>query len=96
MSFHFTVRFEVRPGREEEFRQALVQVLAPTRAEPGCLAIHAFESVREPVIFSIHSEWVDEAAFETHSQLPHTLRFLEAAERCLTHPVRGLRLREIG
>jgi quinol monooxygenase YgiN len=47
-------------------------------------------------VFAIHSEWVDEAAFERHAQLPHTVRFLEAAEKLLTHPVQGLRTREIG
>jgi quinol monooxygenase YgiN len=38
---------------------------------------------------------VDEAAFELHAQLPHTVRFLAAAEKLLPHPVQGLRTREI-
>ena len=36
-----------------------------------------------------------EAAFELHAGLPHTIRFLEAAERLLTHSIQGLRSREI-
>ena len=64
--------------------------------EPGCLAIHAFEWLREPFVFAIHSEWMDEAAFELHAQLPHTVRFLGAAKELLTHPEQGLRSREIG
>ena len=79
-----------------EFRGELLRVVDPTRAEIGCLAIHAFESLREPFVFAIHSEWADESAFELHAQLPHTVRFLEAAKKCLTHPVHGLRLLEIG
>jgi len=47
-------------------------------------------------VFAIHSEWVDEAAFELHARLPHTVRFLRAAEELLTHPVQGLRSRQIG
>jgi quinol monooxygenase YgiN len=39
---------------------------------------------------------VDEAAFELHAQLPHTIRFLGAAKELLTHPVQGLRSRQIG
>lgn len=73
-----------------------MRVVEPARAETGCLAIHVFESLREPLVFAIHSEWVDEAAFELHARLPHTVRFLEAAEKLLTHPVQGLRSREIG
>jgi len=64
--------------------------------EIGYLSIHVFESLREPCVFAIHSEWADEAAFEFHSTLPHTVRFLAAAETLLTHSVQGLRLRHIG
>ena len=95
MSIHFFVRFEPRPGKEMGFREELLRVIEPTRAEIGCVAIHAFESLRPPLVFAIHSEWVDEAAFELHAQLPHTVRFLGAAEKLLTHPVQGLRSREL-
>lgn len=96
MPVHFVVRFEPLPGKEMEFRKELLRVVEPTRAEMGCLGIHAFESLREPFVFAIHSEWVDEAAFELHAQLPHTVRFLEAAQELLSHPVQGLRSRQIG
>ena len=96
MSVHFLVRFEPLLGKEAEFREELLQVVAPTRAEIGCLAIQVFESLRQPFVFAIHSEWADEAAFELHAQLPHTVRFLGAAKELLTHPVQGLRSREIG
>jgi quinol monooxygenase YgiN len=95
LSVHFIVRLEPRPGREAAFRQELLRVLPPSRAEPGCLSIHAFESLREPVEFAIHSQWIDEAAFEQHSQMAHTVRFVAAAERLLTHPIQGLRSREM-
>jgi quinol monooxygenase YgiN len=95
LSVHFLVRFEPLPAKAMEFRAELLRVLDPTRAEAGCLAIQIFESLREPFVFAIHSEWVDEAAFDVHARLPHTVRFLEAAKRLLTHPVEGLRSREI-
>ena len=95
MSVHFLVRFEPLPGKELEFREELLRVIEPTRGEIGCLAIHVFESLRSPSVFAIHSEWVDEAAFELHARLPHTLRFLGAAAELLSHPVQGLRSREI-
>jgi quinol monooxygenase YgiN len=96
LSFHFIVRFEPLPGKETEFRSELLRVNEPSLAEDGCLSIDVFESLREPSVFAIHSEWVDEAAFELHTTLPHTVRFLAAAETLLTHPVQGLRLRQIG
>jgi quinol monooxygenase YgiN len=96
VSVHFIVRFEPRPGKEVAFRQELLLVIGASRAETGCVGIQAFESLRAPRVFAIHSEWVDEAAFDWHAQLPHTIRFLRAAEDLLTHPVQGLRSRQIG
>jgi quinol monooxygenase YgiN len=95
LSVHFFVRFEPPAGKEKDFREELLRVVAPTRAETGCLAMHVFESLREPLVFAIHSEWADEAAFERHAQLPHTIRFIGAAEELLGRPVQGLRSREI-
>ena len=96
VSFHFIVRFEPIAGKESEFRQELLRVVEASRTEIGCLAIHAFESFWELPVFAIHSEWADEAAFELHAQLPHTVRFVEAAKELLPHPIEGLRLRQIG
>ena len=96
MPMHFFVRFTPRAGKEQEFRDELLRVVEPTRREPGCVAIHVFESVREPFVFAIHSEWIDEAAYEWHATLPHTVRFLNAAKELLTHPFEGLRTRHIG
>ncbi len=96
MSVHFFVQFEPAPGRETEFRDALLKVEGPSRAEAGCVALHVFESLRQPSRFAIHSEWADEAAFERHAQLPHTVKFVKAAEGLLAHEIQGLRTRQIG
>ena len=95
MSFHFIIQFEPIAGREAAFREELLRVNEPSRAELGCLRLDVFESIREPCTFAIHSEWVDEAAFELHATLPHTLQFLAAAKTLLRNEVRGLRLAQI-
>jgi quinol monooxygenase YgiN len=95
LSVHFIVWFEPLLGKEAAFREELLRVVEPSRAEIGCLSIHVLESLREPFVFAIHSEWADEVALEFHVTLPHTVRFLGTAEELLTHPVQGLRSREI-
>ncbi|MGO9255564.1 MAG: putative quinol monooxygenase [Bryobacteraceae bacterium] len=79
-------RFHARAGDEAALAQALDEVLGPTRAEPGCLSIHAFRSIRDPRLFYIHSRWTGEDAFETHVTLPHTVRFLERADSLVDQP----------
>jgi len=80
-------RFHARPGREAELREAIKAVEGPTRREPGCLYYGAFQSVRVAGEFYVHSRWRDRAAFELHASLPHTVRFLDAAEALIDHPL---------
>jgi quinol monooxygenase YgiN len=89
-------RFHARPGSEGAVAEALLDVLAPSREEPGCLSIHAFRSMRDPQLFYIHSRWKDEAAFENHAGLPHTLRFLERVQPLIDHPLDVTRAGQIG
>jgi len=79
-------RLHARSGRQSLVHQAMFEVQGPTRKEPGCLAYGAFRSVRDPDEFYIHSRWADMAAFESHAQLPHTVRFVDAVEPLLDHP----------
>ena len=88
--FIFT-RFHARPGNEAALEAALRGVVPASRQEEGCLGIHAFRSIRDPHIFYIHSRWKDEAAFDTHAKLPHTLRFIERAEPLLEHEIQAQR-----
>jgi len=73
----------------------LKSLLEPTRAEPGCIRIHLYEALREPLVFYIHSEWVDESSFDAHPNLPHMTRFLGLAKELVTHPVKGIRTKQI-
>lgn len=45
MEVFIFARFHARPGNEGAVAEALLEVLAPSRAEPGCLSIHAFRSI---------------------------------------------------
>lgn len=87
MEIYIFGRFHAREGREAAVAEAMLEVIGPTRQEPGCLEIHDFRSIRDPRLFYIHSRWKDEAAFEIHAGLPHTLRFLERVQPLIDHPL---------
>jgi quinol monooxygenase YgiN len=87
--------FRARPGREREVEAAIRMVVPQSRREPACLAIDAFRSNRDASLFFIHSRWTDEAAFEAHAELPHTVEFLTTVAPLLTHAVEVARLTRI-
>jgi quinol monooxygenase YgiN len=87
MELAIFARFHALEGREAGVEAAIREVLPQSRAERGCVAIAAFRSTRDPRLFWIHSRWVDEAAFEHHADLPHTVRFLERVQPLIDHPL---------
>ncbi|MGC2209015.1 MAG: putative quinol monooxygenase [Candidatus Korobacteraceae bacterium] len=79
-------KFHAREGCEDALGEAMRKVVLATREEPGCLEVHGFRSVRDPRLLYLHSHWVDEASFDQHAELPHTLQFLQQVEALLDHP----------
>ena len=77
------VRLHAREGEESAVEDALREVTGPTREEAGCMSFHTFRSMRDRRLFYIHSRWVDEAAFQAHADLPHTVRFLKRVDALL-------------
>ena len=86
-------RLHARAGHESAVEEALRNVVAPSREEAGCLSIQAFRSAGDPRLFYIHSRWVDEAAFDLHAGLPHTVRFIERVQALIDHPLDVTRTR---
>jgi quinol monooxygenase YgiN len=86
MELTIFARFQAREGQDDAVAAALREVVGPTRAEPGCLAIEAYASTADPGLFYIHSRWIDEATFEIHARLPHTVRFLGRVQPLIEIP----------
>lgn len=86
MEQYVFVRLHAREGEEGSVEEALREVAGPTREEGGCLSFHTFRSMRDRRLFFIHSRWVDDAAFQKHAKLPHTVQFLKCVDALLDQP----------
>jgi quinol monooxygenase YgiN len=86
MEQYVFVRLHAGEGKEAALKEALLEVTGHSRKEAGCLSFHTFRSMRDPRLFFIHSRWLDEAAFQKHSELPHTVRFLRRVDALLDQP----------
>jgi len=90
---YIIARFHAREGNAAAVAAALKGQLAPVRAEAGCLSIKAYASTRDPRLFFLYSRWIDEAAFDFHATLPHTLRFLDVVQPLIDHALDVTRAR---
>ncbi|HXC54369.1 MAG TPA: putative quinol monooxygenase [Rhizomicrobium sp.] len=95
MEFDTIIRFHAKEGREDAIAAAMRDAAEAVRAEPGCLGIEYFRALRDSRLFYIHSRWADEAAFQIHANLPHTLRFLEQVEGAIDHELEVTRVRPL-
>jgi quinol monooxygenase YgiN len=84
-------RFHAKLGCESALERVVRDVVASSRAEPGCEQIQVFCSTQNHQLFYIHSRWQDEAAFDLHAQLPHTIHFLEQVQLLIDHPLEVVR-----
>lgn len=88
-------RFHAREGQEAAVAAAIREGVRASRKEPGCLASHAYGSTSDSRLFYIHARWTDEAAFEIHAGMPHTVRFLERVLPLIDHPLDVTRARPL-
>ncbi len=95
MELFIFARFHAREGEGDAVEAVMREMLVPARAEPGCLVIGAFRSTRDPRLFYVHSRWIDEAAFDIHAGLSHTVRFLEQVQALIDHPLDVTRARRV-
>ena len=69
-----TVLFQARAGKELELKEALTEVLAPTRQEEGCLFYDLHVAADDPSKFLFHESWASKAHHEAHDLTPHIQR----------------------
>jgi quinol monooxygenase YgiN len=85
-TFFVFVRLHAHVAHESDVVAALQKVARLSRDEPGCVAIDAFQSIKDRQLFYIHSRWVDEAAFDHHATLSHTIEFIERVDALVDRP----------
>ena len=86
MQLVFFAQFHAAPGNEQAVEAAIRKVAPCSRDEAGCRHYHVYRGSRDPAQFVIHSIWDDEAAFDRHATLPHTVEFLATVNQLVDRP----------
>jgi quinol monooxygenase YgiN len=75
-----SVVLEAAPGREQELGSLLSSLVAPTRAEAGCLGYELNSSREKPGVFFFYEKFADQNALDSHVNSPHFQNFLKQRE----------------
>ena len=72
-----------KPGQETSALELLRGLIAPTRAEAGCINYDLHQSADDPALFVFYENWANAKDFEAHGRSAHIQKFRQRAGECL-------------
>ena len=79
--------FKAREGLEEKVKEELLNLVAPTRAESGCINYDLHQSSEDKTRFVLYENWVSKKDLDVHLEKPHLERFKSIADEILAEPL---------
>jgi len=67
---------DARPGKADEFRAKIVELVRQVRLEPGCVLFTAYEARDTPGRFYLYEIYANAAAFAAHLKTGHVHEFI--------------------
>lgn len=83
---HVVAVLKAKPGAEDAMQQALTGLVAPTRAEEGCLAYELYESAVEPGTFVTVERWRSQDDLDAHMKTDHIAAAMAAGAEIFGAP----------
>jgi quinol monooxygenase YgiN len=83
---HVVAVIVAKSGSTSTVGEALTDMAAATRGEPGCLSYELYESQSSPGTFVTVETWRDQAALDSHLTSPHVAQALALAADHLSAP----------
>ena len=62
---------KAKPGKEEELRATLLELIGPTRREEGCVQYDLHVHTKDPGRFVFYENWTSQDALARHAASPH-------------------------
>lgn len=92
---HVIARHWARADTIDDIREALVALIEPTRAEPGCLRYELLQSLDDPAEFTFVETFESDAAFALHAAAPYIAGLATRLSRLTARPSEVRRYRAV-
>ncbi|MBL7173957.1 MAG: antibiotic biosynthesis monooxygenase [Desulfobacteraceae bacterium] len=80
-------RFKAKAGMEEQVKQEIMVLVAPTRSEAGCINYDLHQASDDKSLFMLYENWVSKKDLDEHLEMPYLKAFLGKADQILAEPV---------
>ncbi len=88
-------KFDVLPGKDDEFIKHAIDVTRETRKERGNLSYKILQSEKQGGGFTFIEEWLNDTAIEQHNNAKHFIKFMEAIKPIIKGEVEIERLSKV-
>lgn len=80
-------KIKAKPGMEEKVKEELMALVAPTRAESGCINYDLHQSPDDKSLFVFYENWTSKKDLDEHLETPHLMAFKGKAGDILAEPL---------
>jgi quinol monooxygenase YgiN len=88
-------RFKAKPGMEAQVKQDLIDMIAPSQAESGCITYDLHQDTQDSSVFVLYEIWQNQAALDFHLETPYFKHIKKAFETTLAEPFEATFLEKI-
>ena len=79
-------QIKAKPGKENQVRQELLSLVAPSRKDAGCVNYDLHQSPDNPALFLFHENWTSKAHLDAHLQKPDLQAVLGRVGQLVAEP----------
>ena len=79
-------QIKAKPGKEDQVRQELLSLVAPSRKDAGCLNYDLHQGTNDPTLFLFHENWTSKAHLDAHLQKPDLQAALARVGQLVAEP----------
>jgi quinol monooxygenase YgiN len=94
--FRVAVHLKAKTETAAELRQLLLGMLAPTRAEDGCILYDLHQVEGSPDEFFVFERWASAEAHHKHLETPHFKELIAVQPNLVAQLVTAYHLKQIG
>lgn len=80
---HVIETMEAIPGKTEELKKALLEIVPLSREEKGCISYDLFQKQDNPHQFALIMHWKDRKSYDSHNSAIFIQKFMEDFDNVL-------------
>jgi len=80
-------KFVAKKGYENQLKNTLISLIAPTKKEKGCILYHFHSEINHPHVFVFYEIWKNQNYLKQHSETNHFKNTINSIQDLLEKPL---------